>query len=120
MNLQNKTKIFEIKVPEHVFERYKEVFNFNYLPNIVRTKNITKDGLDILISKNNLIWSTSIFTDDYNYIEGMVTWGKEKVLIYFKRVDNDNSFIIFLLTDTLDSLTLLIKGLNKYFTIDQI
>lgn len=120
MNNYKKNNFCDQIIPDHVFKTYKHKFNLELYPNIVRTRNITKEGLDLLISKNILLWSQSIYTDTYNYIEGIITWGKENVIVYFKRVDNDNSFNIFILNDKQESINLLLKGLNKYFTIDQI
>jgi hypothetical protein len=52
--------------------------------------------------------------------EGLITWGDFSVLIYFQKIENDSSYKIFILTDKLADVDLLIVGLNKFFTIDKI
>jgi hypothetical protein len=107
-------------IPEKIFEIYKNKFKSNAHPNIIRLKNITQKGLDTLIEKNNLEWSYSIFNNGHIFQEGLITWGSFLVLIYFQKIENDTSYKIFILTDKLTDVDLLIVGLNKFFTIDKI
>lgn len=107
-------------IPEHVFERYKTYFDMEQKPNIVKSKNITKDGVDVLINKNNLLWTFSTYEDDYIYFEGIIHWGSNKVFIYFKKLESENTYKLYVINDNLDSIKLLLVGLNKFFTIDKI
>lgn len=107
-------------IPNHVFERYKIELKDEKYPNIIRTRNITKKGIDTLIEKNNLIWFKSVFLNEIEFLEGVVQYGKQKVYIYFKQLENDTTYKIFILTSDLNSIELLLIGLNKFFTIDKI
>ena len=111
----------EQEIPDYVFEFYKKTYHIDDYPNIVRTRNITKSGLDILLNKNKLVWSSTIHDDGmFNYIQGCVVWGSNPVLIYFKKLENDSSYKLFILTSELDNINLLLIGLNKFFTIDKV
>lgn len=107
-------------LPEYVIDKYKTLFNSFPFPNIVRTRNITREGLYSLIEKNELKWSYSHYINGYEYIEGIVGWGSKPVLLYFKKLDNDNTYKIYALTNNIDNLDMLLIGLNKFFTIDKI
>jgi hypothetical protein len=105
-------------IPEHVINRFLNK-NSNY-PNIVRTRNITLDGINVLIEKNNLEWTNSIYDKGYTYIEGLVVWGKSKTFIYFKKNENELTYKIHILTEDISKIDMLLIGLNKYYTIDKI
>jgi hypothetical protein len=52
--------------------------------------------------------------------EGLIKYGKTDIFLYFKKVDHENIYnlnVLYLLKDS-DNLIFLLKGLNKYFTID--
>jgi hypothetical protein len=90
-------------------------------PSIIKTKNIVKDGFNLLKEKNESIWLYSDY-DGVNVIlkEGLLKYGKTDVYVYFKRVEHENVYninVLYLLKDT-ENLNFLLKGLNKYFTID--
>lgn len=108
------------EIPNHVIERYKITFKESLQPNIVRTKNITSDGVNTLIEKNKLIWSKSNYDKSFTHIEGVVLWGSSEVIVYFKKIDNENTYKIYILTNNLEKINMLLVGLNKFFTIDKI
>jgi hypothetical protein len=110
----------ETILPDYVIEKYKTLFKSFPFPNIVRTRNITKTGLEQLIEKNEIIWSYSYYITCYEYFEGIVSWGINPVLIYFKKLENDNTYKLYVLTNNLDNLDMLLIGLNKFFTIDKL
>jgi len=110
------------EIPKHVFDRFKSYFNTvkdNY-PNIVRTRNINNEGVKVLIEKNKLLWFKSIYIETHTYIEGVVKWGSSNVFVYFKKVDNESTYKIYILTNNLENIEMLLMGLNKFFTIDKI
>lgn len=107
-------------LPEHVFERYKSHFGKKYKPSIIRTKNIVKDGIDTLVSKNRLLWSFSTYENEFKHIEGIIHWGSSTVYIYFNKLDDENTYKLYIINDHLDDINLLLVGLNKFFTIDKI
>lgn len=108
----------ENNIPEHIINEFLNK-NSNY-PNIVKTRNITLDGIKVLIEKNNLDWTNSIYDKGYIYIEGLVVWGKSKTLIYFKKNENEFTYKIHILTEDISKIDMLLIGLNKYYTIDKI
>ena len=110
----------EQEIPQHILDYYKSTNDSVLNPTIVRTRNVTKLGLDTLIEKNGLEWSTSVFQDTYNYMEGLIRWGKNSVWLYFKKIDNDSTYKLYILTNKDQNLTMLINGLNKYYTIDRL
>ena len=111
----------EKEIPQHILDYCKETENSVLEPNIIRTRNITKLGLDTLMEKNILEWSSSIHYDDvYNYMEGLIRWGKNNVWLYFKKIDNDSTYKLYILTFKNQDVVMLLRGLNKYFTIDRI
>ena len=107
-------------IPTHVYDTFKKLFNTDKYPNIVRTKNVTSEGVKTLIEKNSLIWTNSIYDSKYTHLEGIVTWGSLSVIIYFKKIENDSTYKIYILTSLLDNINMLLVGLNKFFTIDKI
>jgi len=110
----------EQEIPEHVLDFYKLKNDTVLYPNIIRTRNMTKLGVDTLIEKNGLEWSSSIFDEVYYYTEGLIQWGKNSVWFYFKKIDNDSTYKMYILTNKDQNLTMLMNGLNKYFTIDRL
>lgn len=90
-------------------------------PSFVKTKNIVGDGFNKLKEKNELIWVSSEY-DGVTLLmrEGLIKYGKTDVYVYFKRSNHENVYninVLYLLQDT-QNLNFLLKGLNKYFTID--
>jgi len=109
-------------IEDNIIEMYKNSFPEILYPNIVKTKNITKEGLDLLINKNKLYWSYSKYYDNvFDYMDGVITWGNNnKVMINFKKIENSLCYGIIILTDDLENISLLLMGLNKFYTIDKI
>lgn len=110
----------EQEIPQHIVDYYKSINNSVLNPTTIRTRNVTKLGVDTLIEKNGLVWSSSIFDDAYYYMEGLIRWGKNPVWLYFNKIDNDSTYKLYILTNEDQNLMMLINGLNKYFTIDRL
>ena len=110
----------EQDIPQHIIDFYKSKYGSVLNPNIIRTRNITKQGIDTLIEKNGLEWSSSLYDETYYYMEGLIQWGKNHLWFYFKKIDNDSTYKMYILTDKDRDITMLMNGLNKYFTIDRI
>ena len=54
-------------------------------------------------------------------MDGVITWGNNnKVMINFKKIENSLCYGIIILTDDLENISLLLMGLNKFYTIDKI
>ncbi len=111
----------EKEIPQHILDYCKKIRDSVLEPNVIRTKNITKLGLDTLMEKNLIEWSSSIYYEGiYQYVEGLIRWGKNNVWLYFKKIDNDSTYKLYILTYTDQNLIMLLTGLNKFFTIDKI
>lgn len=106
-------------IPDHIIELYK--VKHNYYPSILKTKNITNQGLTKLIENNSIEWLDSEFDGKkQNYLQGAINYGKTNILLFFKKMEHENIFTIKILysLDDMNNVNLLLVGLNKYFTID--
>ena len=100
---------------------FKETENSVLEPNIIRTRNITKLGLDTLMEKNLIEWSSSVYHEDtYLYMEGLIRWGSNNIWLYFNKIDNDPTYKLYILTFANQDILMLLRGLNKFFTIDRL
>jgi len=89
--------------------------------NTIRTRNITKLGLDTLMEKNLIEWSSSVYHEDtYLYMEGLIRWGSNNIWLYFNKIDNDPTYKLYILTFANQDILMLLRGLNKFFTIDRL
>lgn len=107
-------------LPEHIFDRYKRHFGKQQKPSIIKTRNVIKNGIDTLVTKNRLLWSFSIYDNGYNHVEGIVHWGSSQVYVYFKKLENENTYKLYIISDNLEIVNPLLVGLNNFFTIDKI
>ena len=111
----------EKEIPQHILNYCKETENSVLEPNIIRTRNITKLGLDTLMEKNLIEWSSSVYHEDtYLYMEGLIRWGSNNIWLYFNKIDNDPTYKLYILTFANQDILMLLRGLNKFFTIDKI
>jgi hypothetical protein len=108
------------KIPDHIFQTYFKIVNKEIYPNIVQTRNITIEGLISLTAKNNLVWVSSFYDNGLVYLEGLVKWGKSQVFVYFKKIDKENVYNIFIITEDMGKIDMLLVALNKFKTIDNI
>jgi hypothetical protein len=107
-------------VPSYVYDTFNTLFESVIRPNSVKTRNITSQGLTTLMEKGTVVWSNSLFDQKHYYLEGVIRWSKNQVLIYFQKVENESTYKINILTDDLSRIDILLVGLNKFFTIDNI
>ncbi len=111
----------EKEIPQHILYYCKETENSVLEPNIIRTRNITKLGLDTLMEKNLIEWSSSVYHEDtYLYMEGLIRWGSNNIWLYFNKIDNDPTYKLYILTFANQDILMLLRGLNKFFTIDRL
>ena len=111
----------EKEIPQHILDYCKETENSVLDPNIIRTRNITKLGLDTLMEKNLIEWSSSVYHEDtYLYMEGLIRWGSNNIWLYFNKIDNDPTYKLYILTFANQDILMLLRGLNKFFTIDRL
>jgi hypothetical protein len=110
----------EFIIPDFIFDKYINIYE--EYPCITTTKNVLKTGIDLITQKNEIIWSKT-FYDGYNekINEGLINYNeKNKIMIYFNRYENEDVYRLFVFSTTKNKemVYFLIKGLNKYFTID--
>ena len=107
-------------IPEHVLEIYSN--KFKSYPCITKTRNVTSAAIDLLTKKNKILWYVSYNDENTSKkIEGTILYSEtNKILIYFKKKESENVFIIKILSDVDSELSVLLltKGLHKFFTID--
>jgi hypothetical protein len=105
----------KLPVPDYIINIYNKKVDTEIIPSIVNTKNITSEGINTIIKKNDLVWfSSTIYKNVVVYHEGTIKWGQNKVLIYFERIMEDD-YRIFILTPKLEYIDLLLIGLNKVY-----
>ncbi len=113
-------KIEKKDLPENVIEIFSKKFD-NY-PCITKTRNVTSSAIDLLTKKNKILWYISYCDETSTQkIEGVILYSEvNKILIYFKKVELENVYNIKIMSevDSEMSVSLLVKGLNKSFTID--
>jgi hypothetical protein len=109
----------EKEIPQHILDYCKKTQDSVLEPNVIRTRNITKLGLDTLMEKNLIEWSSSVYHEDtYLYMEGLIRWGSNNIWLYFNKIDNDPTYKLYILTFANQDILMLLRGLNKFFTIE--
>jgi hypothetical protein len=112
----------EFKIPDHVIDAY--IKKYDQYPCITQTKNVIYSGIELLLKKNKLLWFNN-FSDGENTLlrEGLIDYSSTyKMMIYVSMVRNEKLYrnFIFSTTENKNNLDLLLKGLNKFYTIDMI
>lgn len=107
----------ENAIPEHIID----IFLKKYItyPCITRVRNITCDGLNTLTIKNRRLWYDKLLLSDVVVdLEGVIEYGK--LMIYYKRNKDENIYKIYILSGGVEdqTFTLLINGLNKFYTFN--
>ena len=110
----------EFKIPDHVIDAY--INKYEQYPCITQTKNVIYSGIELLLKKNKLLWFNN-FSDGENTLlrEGLIDYSSTyKMMIYVSMVRNEKLYrnFIFSTTENKNNLDLLLKGLNKFYTID--
>jgi hypothetical protein len=106
-------------LPEHIINNF--ILRHVDYPCVIKTKNIILEGITKLCEKNKVVWYDAVYDGfKMEYIEGLIQYGKNKIMIYFIKLEKENVFKLKILntTESLDIVYLLLKGINKYNTID--
>jgi hypothetical protein len=53
-------------------------------------------------------------------MEGLIRWGSNNIWLYFNKIDNDPTYKLYILTFANQDILMLLRGLNKFFTIDRL
>jgi predicted SnoaL-like aldol condensation-catalyzing enzyme len=109
----------EFEIPKHIIDFY---FNKNnFYPSQIKTKNVKYEFIEQLINKNEVLWSIKNYNGkNYIFEDGLIEYGKENVMIYFKKLKDENicNFIVLCSTEKNQQLYFLLNSMNKFFTID--
>jgi hypothetical protein len=110
----------EHKIPDHVINTYIE--KYGQYPCITQTRNVIYSGVELLLKKNKLLWFNNFFDGENTILkEGFIDYSSiYKIMIYVSIIGNEKIYKlrIFSTTDNKGNLDLLLKGLNKFYTID--
>jgi hypothetical protein len=115
------TKLENI-VPKHI----SEIFNkkHNLYPCFIQTRNVTLEAINVLTKKNKIIWFNKIHSDNQFYIkQALIDYSSVyKIMVFVDAKDNEKIYKLIILCseDNGTNVDLLIKGLNKFYTIDGI
>lgn len=112
----------EFKIPDHVINTY--IKKYEQYPCITQTRNVIYSGVELLLKKNKLLWFNN-FSDGENTLlrEGLIDYSSTyKMMVYVSMVKNEKLYrnFIFSTTENKNNLDLLLKGLNKFYTIDML
>jgi hypothetical protein len=108
-----------VELPECVIDIFKN--DFGLVPSETFVGNIKKDGIDILLKKNEVVWFKRMISSGIElYGEGLIKYGTNKLYIYFNKNEDESIYKLSILSvGKSDDATLkiLINGLKQYLTI---
>jgi hypothetical protein len=112
----------EFKIPDHVINTY--IDKYDIYPSITQTRNVIQDAIDLLTKKNKKLWFESIYDGEKTFLKKvLIDYSTTyKIMIYVSSIDNEKVYKLFVFSDSeeTNNVGLLLKGLNKYYTIDKI
>jgi len=109
-------------VPDHVVD----IFNKKYevFPCFTQTRNVTLEAINVLTKKNKMVWFSKVFDGQNTYIrEALIDYSTNyKIMVYAKTKESEKIYKLIIMSseDSGVNLDLLLKGLNKFYTIDSI
>jgi hypothetical protein len=110
----------EFKIPEHIIDIFKK--KYELYPCFIKTRNVVEGGIDVLTKKNKIVWFDKIFDGKNTHIKGaLIDYSvSNKIMIYVKAKESEKVYELVILSSDESgvSVDLLLKGLNKYYTID--
>ena len=110
------------KIPDHVIDIFSK--KYEMYPCITQTRNVIYSGIELLLKKNKLIWFNNLSDGETTILrEGLIDYSSTyKMMIYVSIVGNEKIYKLFIFstTENKNNLDLLLKGLNKFYTIDKI
>jgi hypothetical protein len=110
----------EFKIPDHVINTY--IKKYEQYPCITQTRNVIYSGVELLLKKNKLEWFNNFFDgENTTLMEGFIDYSSiYKIMIYVSIIGNEKIYKIHILstTENKGNLDLLLRGLNKFYTID--
>jgi hypothetical protein len=109
-------------VPDHIvdiFSKKHEIY-----PCFTQTRNVTYGAIDVLTKKNKIVWFNRLFDGSEVVIrEALIDYSSNyKIMIYVKMKENERIYKLVILSSEESGVNvdLLLKGLNKFYTIELI
>lgn len=115
-------KEIEQIVPKHI----SQIFNKKHdlYPCFIQTRNVTLDAINVLTKKNKIVWFNKVYNDNQFYIkQALIDYSSiYKIMVFVDAKENEKIYKLIILCseDSGANVDLLIKGLNKFYTIDKI
>jgi len=107
-------------LPEHIIDFF--IKKHETYPCITQTRNVTFNAIDLLTKKNKLLWFYNYFDGEQTILkDGLIDYSSTyKIMIYVSMVENEKVYKLFVIstTENQSNIDLLLKGLNKFYTID--
>lgn len=112
----------EFEIPNHVIDIFSK--KYEMYPCITQTRNVIYSAIELLLKKNKLIWFNNLSDGEKTILrEGVIDYSTTyKIMIYCSKIQNEQIYKLFIFSTTENkiNLDLLLKGLNKFYTIDNI
>jgi hypothetical protein len=112
----------DIEIPKHIIDTY--VKTHDLYPCITKTRNVISDAIELLTKKNKVVWFYDINNGERTIPkDGLIDYNSTyKIMVYFSMIDKERTYKLFIFSTTENKLNvdLLLKGLNKFYTIDMI
>ena len=109
-------------LPQHIVDIFLK--KYELYPCFTQTRNVTIDAINVLTKKNKIVWFNKVFDGQNTFIkEALIDYSSTyKIMIYVKSKENENIYKLIVMSseDSGLNLDLLLKGLNKFYTIDRI
>ncbi len=109
-------------VPEHVLDIF--VKKYEQFPCFIQTRNVTVDAINVLTKKNKMVWFSKVFDGQNTLIkEALIDYSSTyKIMVYVKSKESEKIYKLIIMSseDSGVNVDLLLKGLNKFYTIDRI
>jgi len=113
----NKKKEVKYKLPDNILKLTEGTIEY---PSVIETDFYIKEALDIILSKNKIVWSVKYFSgSSIDIKEGLVKFDNSNTYLYFiKRVDETTyKFYEIIPEESSDSMIYYLNSLKKYKTI---
>lgn len=105
-------------IPEEIIKHSTK--SLGVLPSIIETDYYTVDALELVISKNKIIWSDKYYNGTITiYNSGLIGFKESDILFYFIKRDNENLYKFYSLSkeESTDSVIFYLNKLKKFKTI---
>jgi hypothetical protein len=107
-------------IPKNIIDFFEK--KYNEYPCITQTPNVVYGAIEQLNKKNKILWYNNLFNGSETIIkEAIIDFSTNfKTMVFVSNVENERVYRLFILSTTENkfNVDILIKGLNKFYTID--